>query len=113
MRALKLFTILWMLLGVVAFTQIKAQTTVWQFDGGDGKGGIRIIEKGYEIAEVQLLLTNGAWGKASIEYIEDDSDTYMRIKYNSSISEIYVYWYDDKLVQVWSDGKEKAYWLKK
>ncbi len=113
MRTIKMASLLMMLLGLFAFSETSAQTTTYQFDGGDGKGGIRIIEKSYEITDVYLLLTDGTWGKASIEYIEDDSDTYMRIKYNSQISEIYVYWYDDKLVQVWSNGKEKAYWLKK
>lgn len=113
MKTIRVMSLLMLLLGLAAFNGANAQTTTWQFDGGDGAGGIRIIEKNYEITDVYLLLTDGSWGKATIEHIQDDSDTYMRIKYNSAVSEIYVYWYDDKLVQVWSNGKEKAYWLKK
>jgi hypothetical protein len=112
-KKMKFAGVLCFFLGLLAFNQTYAQTTTWQFDGGDGKGGVKIIEKSDGISAVYLLLTDGTWGKATINTIDDYEDTYMRITFNSAVSEIYVYWYDDKLVQVWANGKEKAYWLKK
>lgn len=113
LRRLKFAGALIFFLGLVLINQVSAQTTTWQFDGGDGKGGIKIIEKSDGISAVYLLLTDGTWGKATINTIDDYEDTYMRITFNSAVSEIYVYWNDDKLVQIWANGKEKAYWLKK
>lgn len=118
MKTIKLFSFLMLLLGLTAMNQSQAQTTTWIFDAGNGNGGaIKVIENGNGISGVSFWQTaTSQWASGSILSIDDQGDySYIRAKSTSSgrIYELYLYWYNDKLVQALPDGGEVTYWLRK
>lgn len=119
---MKLAGILMFFLGLGMFSQVNAQTTTWDFSDGNANYSIwRIVENAHSISKVYVVggTTNApTWVPCSIEKLDDQgSYSYIRVKYTkggkTTISELNLYWGEEKLTRVKPDGSTKNFWLKK
>jgi hypothetical protein len=120
-KKMKFAGILMFFLGLGIFSQVSAQTTNWIFsDGNANYSQWKIVENSHEISKVYVVggtTSAPTWVLCSIEKIDDQGYySYIRVKYTkggkTTISELNLYWDEDKLTRVKPDGTTKNFWLK-
>ncbi len=103
-----------MVLGLI--NSAHGQVTEWTYESGKGNGSlIKITEVNNKVSTIKMRKGKGsAWAQMEILSMNGKVD-YIRVKSKSSqrIYELYVHWYEDKLIRVGPDSSKQVYWLKK
>lgn len=86
-----------------------SQTTTWMFEESNKKGFIKIIETNSIISSIFIQENNNVWEKVNIDKLVNSYKSYIRIKTSYAISELFIYWQEGKLIQVFTNGKEKIF----
>ncbi len=114
MQKLIILSIFFLVLGLVNVS--FSQVTEWTYESGSGNGAlIKITEVNNKVSTIQMSRGKGnQWVKTDILSMNGKVD-YIRVKSKSSqrIYELYVHWYEDKLVRVGPDSSKQVFWLKK